>query len=243
VKYFLVEQPDDLPRPWQPRAASGPFSVWEQPTVAPMASAYRHYAVFVGEPDEAALAFIPEAFDQNVLVISAGARLADADPALLTSSLLVRPEGGSALDDEDSRTLAGRFAAKVLAPGEAPGGRWRSLVLEAPEEPVLEVTYRRPAPEHVVLATDAGPAPAVVLLSEAFHPWWRATVDGAPAPLLRAQTALMAIPVGPGRHEIELRLRRPLVVAAADGVTAIAWIVLLPATLAYGVREWRRAGG
>jgi hypothetical protein len=116
------------------------------------------------------------------------------------------------------------------------------MLLEPTPEPVLEVAYRRPAPDRVVLAADAGPAPAVVLLSEAFHPWWRATVDGVSARVLRAQTTLMAIPVGPGRHEIELSLRRPLLVSVADGVSMLACIALLPATIVYGVRRWRRPG-
>jgi hypothetical protein len=242
IKYFLIEDLDALPPPWERRAASGPYSVWEQPTVVPMASAYRRYVVFVGEPEEAALAFIPEAFGRNVLVVSAGSRLADADDALLARAQLVRPESASALDDGASRALASRFAASVLAPGEAPAGRWRTMLLEPTPEPVLEVTYRRPAPDRVVLAADAGPAPAVVLLSEAFHPWWRATVDGVSARVLRAQTTLMAIPVGPGRHEIELSLRRPLLVSVADGVSMLACIALLPATIVYGVRRWRRPG-
>src|SRR4029453_15104108 len=106
---------------------------------------------------------------------------------------------------------------------------------DPPPDPLLNVVYRRPAPERIALVTDAGAAPAMVLLSEGFHPWWRATVDAAPAPVLRAQTTLMAIPVGPGRHEIELRLRRPLVVATRAGVSALARVRLLRGPLGYGV--------
>ena len=42
----------------------------------------------------------------------------------------------------------------------------------------------------------------------------------------RAAIAHMAIPVGPGRHAVELRLVRPFLVAAADTTTVAAWVAL-----------------
>jgi hypothetical protein len=65
--------------------------------------------------------------------------------------------------------------------------------------------------------TDSG---GVLLLSEVYHPRWRARVDGKPAALLRADAALRAVALEPGRHEVELtfdpgplRLGIPLSVA------------------------------
>ena len=100
------------------------------------------------------------------------------------------------------------------------------------------VKYRRAAPEHIDLALDAGDQSALVFVSEGYHPWWRARVDGEPAPVWRASLAHMAVPVEAGPHVVELRLERPWLVAAADALSAAAWIALV-AGLA--VRALRRA--
>ena len=104
----------------------------------------------------------------------------------------------------------------------------------------ITVEYARPAPEHMVLRLDAGTEPATVFVSEGHHPWWRATVDGKPAPIVRAQMAFMAVPVGAGPHVIEMRFRPPPVVVAADTATTFAWMALGPAAVALGIRRWRR---
>jgi hypothetical protein len=213
VKFFLDESssPEQPPPPWRRRATSGRFSVWEQPTVVPMASGYRRYVVYAGGTEDKVVELVSEASRRSVLVVSVGERLAGEDAALLEGALFVHT------DDEG-------------VPGE---------IADAPAEPELDVDYRRPAPERIELSTDAGTAPALVLLSEAFHPWWRATVDGTPAPVLRAQLALMAVPVGAGPHRIELRFRRPLLVAAADVVTSLAWLTLLPLTIGGAIGRWK----
>jgi hypothetical protein len=48
------------------------------------------------------------------------------------------------------------------------------------------------------------PAEAYLVLSEVWYPGWRATVDGAPAPVLRANYAFRAVRLGPGEHVVEL---------------------------------------
>jgi hypothetical protein len=70
--------------------------------------------------------------------------------------------------------------------------------------------------------------------------WWRAEVDGSPVPAVRSQMAFMAVPVGPGSHRVDLRLVRPGLVAAADRVTAGAWLALAFALLVAGIVRWRR---
>jgi hypothetical protein len=41
-----------------------------------------------------------------------------------------------------------------------------------------------------------------LLLTDAWHPWWRADVDGVPAPIFKADVLFRAVEVGPGKHRI-----------------------------------------
>ena len=54
-------------------------------------------------------------------------------------------------------------------------------------------------------------APGWLVFSEVHDPGWRAWVDGAPAPVLRADLALVAVPVPAGEHEVLLRYTAPWV--------------------------------
>ena len=46
-----------------------------------------------------------------------------------------------------------------------------------------------------------------VVLNDAWHPWWYATVDGVPAPVLKANVIFRAVPVPPGEHEVRFVFR------------------------------------
>ena len=67
----------------------------------------------------------------------------------------------------------------------------------------------------------------LLFLSVPYSSGWRATVDGRPAQVLRANTGFMGIAVGPGEHVVELRYVTPwlapgLALAALGSVLAIA---------------------
>ena len=64
-------------------------------------------------------------------------------------------------------------------------------------------SYRR---NEVILRVRAS-APALLLLSDTYYPGWEAEVDGAPAPLLRADHTLRAVPVPAGSHAVRFRFR------------------------------------
>lgn len=76
------------------------------------------------------------------------------------------------------------------------------------------VVKARPQPNARILSTDFSPArqkiqvttpgPALVVLSQAFYHNWKASVDGAPAPLWRANYAFQAVEVPAGQHVILL---------------------------------------
>ncbi|HET6899644.1 MAG TPA: hypothetical protein VFK70_14910, partial [Vicinamibacteria bacterium] len=94
-----------------------------------------------------------------------------------------------------------------------------------------------PGFDHVVLEADMA-RPGHVVLLESWAPEWRATVDGADAPILAANIVFRAVPVGPGRHRIEMRYR-PLAPAVGMGLSlaTVAGLTLAAA------RAWRRRPG
>ena len=68
--------------------------------------------------------------------------------------------------------------------------------------------------------------PAWLVLADTWDPGWRATVDGVPARMLRANLAFRAIRVPAGRHVVE-QLYRPRSVLVGAGVSALAWALAL----------------
>jgi hypothetical protein len=83
----------------------------------------------------------------------------------------------------------------LLAEGEALDGSGRG-----------DAHITRYEPEWVTIdvATDA---PGYLLLTDTYYPGWQATVDGQPAPILRANLMFRAVPVSAGHHTVEFHYR------------------------------------
>jgi Bacterial membrane protein YfhO len=77
--------------------------------------------------------------------------------------------------------------------------------------------------------------PGVLVVLEAYHPGWQATVDGHPAPVLRANALFRGIPLGPGHHRAEMVFRPRSVKLGA----ALSLVSLL-GVLGLGAREAAR---
>jgi hypothetical protein len=71
------------------------------------------------------------------------------------------------------------------------------------------------------------PSDAYLVLSEVWYPGWRATVDGQPSPVLRANYAFRAVRLGPGQHRVQLTFSPASWTAGLviSGLTALALIV------------------
>jgi hypothetical protein len=83
--------------------------------------------------------------------------------------------------------------------------------------------------------------PALLAISRTYHPSWTAEIDGIAAPVLRANHALMAVPLPrSGDHRVILRYR-PAIVREAAVVSATTWILVLLASAAAGVLALRHA--
>ncbi len=79
------------------------------------------------------------------------------------------------------------------------------------------VTYRN---TEVVVAVDA-PGGGFLLLHDVWHRWWRASVDGAPAPVLKANVLFRAVAIPPGAREVRFTFR-PLLGLAEDMAARLA---------------------
>ena len=89
-----------------------------------------------------------------------------------------------------------------------------------------EIVERRSDRLTVVVAARR---PGVLVVTEGYDPGWRAWVDGAPAPVWRANAIFRAVPVGEGDHRVEMRYRPPSVAwgAAASALGAALTGVLI----------------
>lgn len=96
----------------------------------------------------------------------------------------------------------------LVAPGPDTGELGSPPASCAPgPTPAAAATTQRYDPQDVVVSVpDASPG-GVLVLTDQWYPGWTATVDGRPAPILRADVALRGVAVGPGSHTVEFRYR------------------------------------
>jgi hypothetical protein len=122
----------------------------------------------------------------------------------------------------------------------------REVVLAEPSPIALDgapatgtVTWVSRSPNELALSVTSE-RPALLVVADNWFPAWRATVDGADAPVLRAYHTLRAVPVPSGRHEVLMRYR-------SDSMARSLWITLVLLIGLVGAAAWatwreRRAG-
>ena len=85
--------------------------------------------------------------------------------------------------------------------------------------------------------------PALLHVSRTYHPSWQAEIDGVSVPVLRANHALMAVPLTrSGDHRVVMRYRPPIVRLAAT-ITIVTWGTVIVITILGGVLHLRRTRG
>lgn len=161
--------------------------------------------------------------------------LAGLEPAFDQGPIVYRFDGtagGAWLVHEARSRPAGEAAASALL--DASFDPLRTALLEpgvalpatAPSmgpAPAPEWTVREP--DHLALEVEPT-AEGILVLSEIWHPYWRARVDGEPADVLQIDVALRGVPVTAGRHTVELEFRDPHVAYGAWG-SAIGLAILV----------------
>ena len=110
-----------------------------------------------------------------------------------------------------TRAITTDFAS-LLRDGNWPDVEYATTVL-------LEATQagdaaRRPGTaaiiryENTLIEVDAdAPDGGWLVLNDIWHPWWSASIDGAPAEILRANGAFRAVTLMPGRHRVRFAFR------------------------------------
>ena len=158
----------------------------------------------VGEP--------PEARDSQ----GACVRKRTAAAPRLELASRVRPAGSLETMIREMASGSDREGVALLA-------STRALPRATPGAPAtLELVSRSPG--RYALAIDA-PTPRVLLVRESWSAGWSARVDGADAPVHRADGVFFAVGVPEGRHDVTLRFRQPGLAAGLS--LAIGWLGLL----------------
>ncbi len=105
----------------------------------------------------------------------------------------------------------------------------------------LRIPYRveRFDSNQLELSLETPPSdPAWLYYSDVWHPFWKATVDGMPVPVLRAHLAYKAIPIKPGTRQVHFRFHSPaLFLERLLALNALFWLVLLIVWTAKLTRE------
>ncbi|RME24911.1 MAG: hypothetical protein D6798_10125, partial [Deltaproteobacteria bacterium] len=110
--------------------------------------------------------------------------------AWLATAPRLAPSPGAAL-----RAAARDPDVRSRPPVEGLSGTWPDRGRQVPLVPVEE------GPDRVRIAVDP-PAPALLVLADAWAPGWQVEVDGAPAALLRVAGVFRGVVVRPGDREV-----------------------------------------
>jgi hypothetical protein len=82
----------------------------------------------------------------------------------------------------------------------------------------------RYTPNVVEIATHSE-QPGVLVLTDTYDPYWKVTIDGQPADLLRVDTALRGVCVAAGAHQVRFEYR-PVLLFAGLAISAVSWVLV-----------------
>jgi hypothetical protein len=144
------------------------------------------------------------------------------------------------IDDRAQRlALMERFDPEALAilSGPIAPPDLASLAGAEPLQPDERVTIVRASWNAVDIRATAR-RPRLLVVSETWDRWWRATDNGRLVPILVVDHALRGVVLGPGPHEVAFRFRYPVFDAALvltlAGWVAVAAVLLWPRRRAAG---------
>lgn len=121
------------------------------------------------------------------------------------------------------KTMLGRFD-RVFAYAGSSG------IASPPSGHTIGSRRQPPGDTADIIAEVEATAPTTFCIRESWHPRWRAYVDGVATSLRRVTPDFPAVDIGPGRHTLELRFKRPQwalwIWLLWPGLTIAAWLAL-----------------
>jgi hypothetical protein len=152
-------------------------------------------------------------------VIATGVPIGDIDKSLRPGDLDLVARTNDAYVYENPRALPRAMVVpdwqfadfpRILAAGWPPAiDPRRTVLLNRAPSGVAAGRARRPGTARIVryanteieVAAEA-PDGGLLLLTDIWHPWWRATLDGEPVDILRADVVFRAVALPPGSHRV-----------------------------------------
>jgi hypothetical protein len=135
--------------------------------------------------------------------------------------LYLEPQRLHAMLRDRQLNLAGVLLLPLGAQSAAASGGDSSLS--------TSVQYRRPDSDHIQCTVTASRA-GFLRIIESWDPGWSATVDGTATPVIAAMDALLAVPISPGKHEVQFVYHTP---GVAVGICISIVSVILLLTMAW----------
>lgn len=140
-------------------------------------------------------------------------------------------------DEEAVALLAGPgFDAGKFALAAGPIPEWKSSPKTGDPS---SVEYLRPSPNHIQANIVAITADLLVV-SESYHPGWKATIDGQKTDVVRANHAFLGVYVPPGEHRVDLHFGPESFRAGLYATLAASGILVALLVVAAGRRGDRR---
>ncbi len=168
----------------------------------------------------------------RVWAVSSARVIADSDDVLSelmagdfdpTSEVLLEPASPSGLFGDLSLGSGTRALDRPLSPPK---------LTSHPQIPPVPISLREGGNSRTIdLALEQ---PAYLVLAYTYYPGWRATVDGQPAEILRANYAFMALPLEAGKHRVVLDYR-PISLTLGALITGLSVLAIIPVV----VIAWR----
>jgi hypothetical protein len=121
------------------------------------------------------------------------------------------------------------FVTPPPTTGDQAVSAWNSQQLLSTDDS-LQLQYRIErfdANNLAVVVSNSESTPVWMSYSDVWHPWWRATVNGAAAPVYRANGAYKAIRIKPGENVVHFRFQSGLLTALTTlgAVNAGCWLI------------------
>ncbi len=203
---------------------SAHLTIWENPEPQPFVRVYDDTAFYLGDPEYRALDILPILAQRDVALVSGRSDYADDyDLATLANfgALIVRPPW--ARDQKVQAEVQSALADRVVTHQQVLDRGWTTPVDAAMPTPV--VSWQRPHPERIEVTVETA-APAIVMVSEAWYPNWRAEVDGAAQPVWRVNYAFLGAAVPPGRHMLVFRYEKPWYSWLGYAITGLTLLIV-----------------